>query len=237
MGKLLKMLAALAAAIGFGLTAASAQGTANPLPGATAKIYQNISAAEMSGILAEFGITSELVTNPDMPNQAPSLFAQTPGGVRFIVSLLNCLDVATAGRCNDFFLITAMPGAGFTFEELNLFNGTADAARAVYDTENQMVLFSAYAIVAGGAGHENIKLYMYRYFENLNTFFSNRDAASTSVSFNAGQVLTGPRLPIDVLSVPLHDSLRHTKRYQIAAAVHNKWSGRFPSKTDKVSND
>ena len=240
MGKLLKMLAAFAAATGVGASAASAQGTSNTLPGANNQIYQTVGTAEITSILTEFGIGSQVVAGE--AGGPPVILASDGGGGRFIVSFINCTDMAAGSGCNDYFLMLGMPSTGVTYEDLNQINGNSDVARAVYDAENQIVLFGAYFIAAGGVGRDNVKLNMALYFDNVNKYFESRSGTASTVSFsenpgNSNKSFAISTMSADIESSPLRKAIRATQKHQISTAIHNKWSTRFPSLKEKILND
>ena len=241
MGKLLKMLAAFAAAMGLGASGAIAQGTSNPLPGASNQIYQSVGTSEITSILAEFGIGTQIVAGEN--GSAPVVLAQdSNGGGRFIVSFLNCSDMATGAGCNDYFLILGMPSTGITYEDLNTINSNFNVARAVYNAENQIVLFGAYFAAAGGVGRDNVKVNLALYFDNVNEYFESRSTSATSVSFgenpgNSNNFFDVTTPGLEMAPSPLREAVRSTQKHQIGTAVHNNWSTRFPDLKDKISND
>jgi len=237
---------ALAFGVGVTITGVHAQGTANPAlngtpspaqNGASSKVYQAIGAADMASILTDMAITSEII--PSEGGEPPGMVAQTAGGGRFLVGFLKCSDIAAAEDCASMVVFTAMPSAGITFDDLNQFNLASEAARAVYDSDNQLVIFGTHIIVAGGAGRDNLTLNLLLYFDDLNDYFKNRSSSNVSVSFDQPLNDVTPLNSSDtkVISPVSQVLLQSLKRHQISAAIHNNWTSRFPESSGKIDNN
>jgi hypothetical protein len=176
--------AAVAAALMSGVVglggAATAQ-TANSLGGAT---FSKMDATSMSSVLGEFGITTELRAS-QRPGGAPVMVATTDGGAKFMISFFNCLDAASAQGCDQMMVSTAQPSAGIEFADLNLFNGTSNVTTAVYDPNSQILIFGRNVFMPGGVGRENLKLQVYLFLQDMQTFVSSRSGAGVaSISFD-----------------------------------------------------
>lgn len=227
--------------IGFAAPSAAQIPLATP---ADNPIYDKISATDMAGILGELGITSQLVAGD--PGEAAIMVAQLPGGNRFLLQFLNCEDPAAAARCNDFALILSMSGSGITYDDINDFNIAADGTKAVYSAEHQILVFSDHTIVLGGLGKQNINLTIGLFFNDLNTFFTSRQAGATAISLepgpaavDAGKLLKSANVARNskALEKPSKNATAVVDDQLVAVAIHNKWDVDFPDlTTDKIEN-
>lgn len=239
MKKMVNFLTALAVGAAFVLSQSSAQSTSNSQLLSQNRIFNKINAIDVANILSEFEITSQLM--PAEEGGQPALFAQSATGPRFIVTFLNC-DQPQAVSCNDFAIFTAMSSSGLTFDDINEFNAVSDAARAYFDQQNQLIIFDTHVVVLGGAGRDNIALNIALYFTNLNNYFANRSATASSVSFSdtvsSSSKILGPQAEYRPSEVPnLYRASENLAKHQISAAIHNRWSMRFPEMEKTTTQD
>ena len=158
-------VAAAFATTAFCVGAAQAQ-TANSLGGAT---LSKIDSTSMSSVLGEFGIATEMRPS-QRPGGAPVMVATTEGGAKFMISFYSCVDAASARGCDQMMISTAQPSTGVEFSDLNLFNGTANVTTAVYDPNSQILIFGRNVFLPGGIGRENLKLQVYLFLQDMQTF-------------------------------------------------------------------
>ena len=173
----LAMGGALALCVSGAVSAASAQGSPN-----AAKRYEVISAGEISSLLQEFDIPSQLRAS-NQPGNAPVLQATTPGGAKFLVGFFQCADAASASGCLQIMISTAQPSAGATYDDLNLFNGLSSVTTVVYEPSNQILIFGRNVFMPGGVGHENMKLNFALFLEDMSKFAATQAGSTASVSF------------------------------------------------------
>ncbi len=262
MSNLLKGLTAFAVGGMLCLSAAQAQTVANRVFGQPEKIYRAISAAEASAILAQdLDVSTELAAGE--PGSSAALVAETADGGSFIVGFLDCEDIGETADCGAMVIFTAAASAGATFGDLNDFNLSAKLARAVYDANNQLIIFGAYIVVDGGAARENLVNNLLVYFDDLNGFFEAQPISAKSVSLGSkidsgaidkGHGETGPGGDENAgpaqFMLPLRKASRAKPTSEIenldklggswtarltAAAIANTWSVRFPrERADKA---
>lgn len=160
-----------AAALAFS-GAASAQ-TANA-------VMDSVSAADVSAMLAEFSIASELQNS--VPGQSPVLVATTPGGAKFLVGFFNCTQPANSSGCSQTMISTAQSSAGVAFDDLNTFNGESNVTTAVYDSSNQILIFGRNVFLSGGVGRDNFKAQVYLFLADMQNFMESRRNTAKSVA-------------------------------------------------------
>lgn len=175
MNKTLNLLAALAV---LGVAPAVAQ---NKLPAAGGALPDSIGAAEVSAMLGEYSINSELRANP--AGGAPSLVATTAGGAKFLVGFFECADAAKPAGCKQVMISTAQASGGVAFEDLNSFNGQSSVTTVVYEPTNQILIFGRNVFLPGGIGRENFKLQIALFLSDMQQFVEGRRASAKSVSF------------------------------------------------------
>ncbi|MEO1014785.1 MAG: hypothetical protein AAFX08_06295 [Pseudomonadota bacterium] len=183
---------ALARAIFVGLAASvSASAAANAQTSNTfSGNLQTVSAADVSAMLSEFAITSEL--RASQTQGAPAvLIAQTGGGARFLVSFAQCAGPAQATGCRQATITTAQSSAGIAYDDLNSFNGQSTVTRVVYEPSQQMLIFGRNIFMPGGVGRDNFKLQIALFLQDMGGFAQSRATAGTAVSFNRTPSLKG----------------------------------------------
>ena len=175
MTKTLNLLAALAA---LGLTPTFAQGQT---PAAGGALPESVSAADVTAMLGEFSITTELRANP--AGGSPSLIASTAGGAKFLIGFFECADAAKPSGCKQVMISTAQASGGIDFEDLNNFNGQSSVTTVVYEPTNQILIFGRNVFMPGGIGRENFKLQVALFLSDMQQFVQDRRASTKSVSF------------------------------------------------------
>ena len=174
MHKTLKLLAVAAA---FVTGPALAQNSLAP----AAKLSETVGGAEVSAMLSEFGISSELRASP--AGGAPSLVATTAGGAKFLVGFFECADAAKPAGCKQVMISTAQASGGVAFEDLNNFNGQSSVTTVVFEPTNQILIFGRNIFLPGGIGRENFKLQVALFLGDMQKFVEGRRASAKSVSF------------------------------------------------------
>lgn len=190
--KTLKLLAA-SAAIGLagGVSPVLAQ---NSMPAAGGGLGNSISAAEVSAMLAEFSIATELRANP--ASGAPTMVASIPGGAKFLVGFFECADAAKPAGCKQIMISTAMSSGGVAFDELNAFNGQSSVTTVVYEPTNQILIFGRNIFMPGGVGRENFKLQVSLFLGDMQNYVTARRSTAKSVSF-----MESPKLKSKITSI------------------------------------
>lgn len=180
MGKSLNFAAAMAACVGLCTTPAAAQGggTANSF-GASAAVMQSVSAADIGAMMAEMGVSTQLVRAEGVPE--PIMLAETQSGARFLFYFISCKTPARAADCDGAVVSTALPSAGLSYDALNSFNAEASVTVAVNVPSEKMVMFGRNIIVAGGHGRELFQATVYLFLTDVSAFVrSNAGVASAS---------------------------------------------------------
>ena len=176
MHKSLKLLAAAAA---LGAAPALAQNSFPPSGGA---LSESIGAGDVTAMLGEYSIQSELRANP--AGGSPSLIATTAGGAKFLVGFFECADAAKPAGCKQIMISTAQASGGVAFEDLNNFNGQSSVTTVVYEPTNQILIFGRNIFMPGGVGRENFKLQIALFLGDMQQFVEGRRATTKSVAFN-----------------------------------------------------
>lgn len=169
MNKTLKLLAAAAAL------------TATPVLAQSGGLMESMSGAEVSSMLTEFGLTSQLQTPPN--GGSPVLVAGFPSGAKFLVSFFECADAAKPAGCKQVMISTAMASGGAVFDDLNAFNGQSSVTTVVYEPTSQILIFGRNVFMPGGVGRENFKLQIALFLNDMQTYVQNMRGSAKSVSF------------------------------------------------------
>jgi len=181
MFKHLKINAALILAAAAILAApAAAQNASNP-PLGGGSLKEKFSFSDVSSILGELGIASRLI--PATGDEGPNIVAVTPGGARFIVSMLSCDDASAGTGCKQFLLFTGLSNAGLSYDDLNSFNVNSTVAKAMNMVDQQVVLFGLPVIATGGIGRNNFRLSIALYLNDMQNYVTSKNNA-TSVSLS-----------------------------------------------------
>ena len=207
---------------------AAAQGASNnQLMGGGAKT--KFSAAEISAILAEFEITTTM--EPYQGGATSTIYAETPTGARFIITLIECDDFAAATGCMAASFYTGSTNAVLAYEDLNTFNMESDVTRAVNVAEQRLIIYETRLIFIGGVSPEHIKAIAYFFFMDMERHFSKQAGASVQVSASGLRSEPGK---IDNLTVGDPKTRVMTARpaaykieHALSAAVANNWNVRF----------
>ena len=173
-----KTLKLLAAAVAFGAAPALAENSPTASGGA---LSDSVSAADVTAMLGEYSIQSELRANP--AGGSPSLVATTTGGAKFLVGFFECADAAKPAGCKQVMISTAQASGGVAFEDLNNFNGQSSVTTVVYESTNQILIFGRNVFLPGGVGRENFKLQIALFLGDMQQFVEGRRASTKSVSF------------------------------------------------------
>lgn len=177
MRKTLKLLAAVAAS---GAAMGSVLGAASAAPGAA--LSDTIAASDVSAMLAEFEITSELRSS--QAGGPSSLVATTSGGAKFLIGFFDCVDQARSAGCKQVMVSTAQSSGGVAFEELNAFNGQSSVTTVVYEPQSQILIFGRNIFMPGGIGRDNFKLQVALFLNDMQKFVEGRRGSAKSVSFS-----------------------------------------------------
>lgn len=178
--KLAMQGAALAAAALASFAPASAQ-TSNSLSVGTAEMMTRVSAGDVTAMMAELGVASEL--KADSEGSPPYIVATVPGGGRFLFHFFNCDVVATAGNCAHTVVSTAFASAGVTYDEINDFNRNASVTTGVNIGEQQIIILARNIIVFGGHSRELFKGTVYLFLRDVQNF-ADRKPPAASVRFS-----------------------------------------------------
>jgi hypothetical protein len=143
-------------------------------------IMETISATDVSSMLSEFGITSEVKATPG--GATPTLIATTSGGAKFLVGFFDCADNAKPAGCKQVMVSTAQASSGVEFDDLNTFNGQSSVTTVVYEATNQILIFGRNVFAPGGIGRENFKLQVALFLGDMQRFVSERRESTKSVS-------------------------------------------------------
>ncbi len=144
-------------------------------------LSDSIGAAEVSSMLSEFSISSELRANPS--GGSPSLIATTAGGAKFLIGFFECADAAKPAGCKQVMISTAQASGGVAFEDLNSFNGQSSVTTVVYEPTNQILIFGRNVFLPGGIGRENFKLQIALFLGDMQQFVEGRRNTAKSVAF------------------------------------------------------
>ncbi len=211
MHKLLNLLAASAA---LGLAPAMAQ--------QGAALSDTIGAPEISAMLTDFGITSEL--RASQPGSSPNLIATTAGGAKFLVGFFDCADAAKPSGCKQVMISTAQSSGGVEFEDLNNFNGQSSVTTVVYEPTNQILIFGRNVFLPGGVGRDNFKLQVALFLGDMQKFVEARKATTKSVSFSKTPTLKSKITSITAEggdAAPNALAISHDRSTEVELAISN----------------
>ncbi len=210
MHKTLKLLAAAAA---LGATPAAAQ--------STGALTDTVGAAEVTAMLADFGISTELRTS--QAGGPPSLVSTTAGGAKFLVGFFDCADAAKPSGCKQVMVSTAQSSGGVEFDELNSFNGQSSVTTVVYEPTNQILIFGRNIFMPGGVGRDNFKLQVALFLGDMQKFVEGRRASTKSVS-----LLRSPKLKSKITSIMAEETgdtgaiaISHDRSAEVEIAISN----------------
>lgn len=157
-------------------------------------LLESLGAVDVSSMLSEFGITSEVKTAPG--GSSPTLIATTSGGAKFLVGFFDCADNAKPAGCKQIMISTAQASGGVEFDDLNTFNGQSSVTTVVYEPTNQILIFGRNVFAPGGIGRENFKLQVALFLGDMQRFVSERRDTTKSVS-----LLKTPQLKSKITSI------------------------------------
>lgn len=163
------------------LAAAAALGSAPALAQQSGSIGDTIGSADVSAMLSDFGIASEL--RAATAGGPSSLIATTSGGAKFLIGFFDCADAVKAAGCKQVMVSTAQSSGGVEFDELNSFNGQSSVTTVVYEPTNQILIFGRNIFMPGGIGRENFKLQIALFLKDMQNFVEGRRASAKSVAF------------------------------------------------------
>lgn len=174
-----RIMAALAGVLAAAAPAA-AQTSNSVLSGAQPGVMALISATDISSMMNELGITTEMAAAPD--GGTPFLVATVASGARFIFRPSACEDAANAVNCRNAIVSTAMPSSGATYDDLNNFNGTSIVTTAVNLPSEQMIVFGRNIVVVGGHSRDLFKGTVYLFLRDVQNYVDTH-AGATLVAF------------------------------------------------------
>ena len=227
-----KIVAAIAVgALGVmsAFTSASAQNTANNQLLSSAVMHK-ISATDVAGMMGDFGIQTELTAYSG--GDIATVVATTSGGARFFVSLMVCDDASTATGCERLLIFTALSNAGMAYEDLNTFNGNADATTAVNVAGQNIIMFGARVFSRGGIGQDNFKLHTALFLNDMQNFVNGQAASAASVSFNAPPKMDGKLDNLNGAQAAAENPPLYRaglEDHALSGAIANTWKVRFLS--------
>lgn len=169
--------AALAAAALVSIAPANAQ-TSNSLTG-SASVMDKISASDVASMMTELGVTSQMLPQE---GGSPVMLATTPSGGRFLFHFRGCADAAQAVGCANTVVTAALPSAGYSYDDLNDFNGSAVVSTAVAVSPQQVIVLGRNIIVLGGHSRELFKGTVYLFLVDVQKFVDMKQTAN-SVAF------------------------------------------------------
>lgn len=216
--KFLKVVAAVAAAIGVDLASASAQST-NKLYGGTG-VMSLISASDVTSIMSELGVTTMVKPRP---GSAPYIEASTPDGGRFLFHLVACQDEAQLIGCQSVFVTTYLSNTGVAYDDLNAFNGNASVTTAVNVPSQQLVALGRHILVVGGHSRDLFAATVALFLHDVRTFASTR-AQTNSVSFKTPRPLRSKIGEVQSVAIPEGPAMifgRSDFSAEIATAIAN----------------
>lgn len=169
--------AALAAAALVSFAPANAQ-TSNSLSG-QGEIMGKVGASDVTSMMSELGVASQMLP---LEGEAPVLLATTPSGGRFLFHFRGCENAAQASSCANVVVTAALPSAGYSYDDLNNFNGSAVVTTAVAVSPQQVVVLGRNIIVLGGHSRELFKGTVYLFLVDVQKFVDTKQTAN-SVAF------------------------------------------------------
>lgn len=220
-----KLLNFLAAAAAFGAAPAFAQ--------ASAPLSDTVSATEVTGMLADFSIGTEL--RASTAGGVPSLIATTAGGAKFLVGFFDCADPAKPAGCKQVMISTAQSSGGVEFEDLNSFNGQSSVTTVVYEPTNQILIFGRNIFLPGGIGRDNFKLQIALFLGDMQKFVEGRSASAKSVAFNKTPTLKSKITSITADETPslIAAPIALDRSAEVEMAINNSLDVSFAVKADK----
>ena len=216
MGKALTLLA-FAAAIGVTPSFADQ----------AAPLSDTIGTAEVSAMLTEYGISSEVKATAN--GGSPSLIATTAGGAKFLIGFFDCADAAKPAGCKQVMISTAQASGGVEFEDLNNFNGQSSVTTVVYEPSNQILIFGRNIFLPGGVGRDNFKLQVALFLGDMQNFVEGRRANTKSVSFSARPDLSSKidSITADSATPSPTLSISHDRSAEVEMAIGNSLDADF----------
>jgi len=204
------------------LAAAAALASAPALAQQSGSIGDTISSADVSAMLSDFGIASEL--RSATAGGPPSLVATTSGGAKFLIGFFDCADAAKAAGCKQVMVSTAQSSGGVDFDELNTFNGQSSVTTVVYEPTNQILIFGRNIFMPGGIGRENFKLQVALFLKDMQNFVEGRRASAKSVAFAKSPNL---KSKISSIAAPAESdsgaalAISHDRAAEVEIAIEN----------------
>lgn len=166
--------------VGTSTTALGAPNQATSNLQLSAGSKEKYSASDLSAMLAALSIQSALADYEG--DETASLLAQTSGGARFIVTLLECDDPATGTGCESVVFLTGASNAGLAYSDLNDFNSTSLVTRVINVPDQNLVMFGRQMFFPGGVGKENVELILALFLLDMNEFFKAQLSGVENVS-------------------------------------------------------
>lgn len=233
-----KMTVVAACTFGVCVAPATAQSTSNSqLLGSG--VMSKFSASDVTSMLSDFEIETALADYDS--GELATMVAQTPGGARFLISLMVCDNLATATGCQRAMIFTATSNSGFAYEDLNEFNLGSDVAKAMNLASQNIVMFGVPIYSGGGIGRENFKLLTALFLNDMQNFNDAQAAAASEVSFGnspkpAGKLDNiGSARQSAPREIPLYSAAM--TQHAVSAAVANTWNVEFLTGKAKAALD
>ena len=171
-----------------------AQIAPNTLPVPAARVYNSISVDQMAGILGSLGISSRAVPAEGIATRG--LAAQVSGGGAFSVRFLGCADKVNGTGCNLILLRTALNNSGVSYQDLNSFNISAIATKAVNLPDRNLVAFLRTSLIRGGVGTEQLQGQVAIFLSDMELYVKTQLGA-TSVNYDERSSDLSTRKPSD----------------------------------------
>ncbi len=215
------------------LVAAATIGTAPVFAQVSAPLGDQISAAEVTGMLADFGIGGEL--RASTAGGLPSLVATTVGGAKFLIGFFDCAEPAKPAGCKQVMISTAQASGGVEFEDLNNFNGQSSVTTVVYEPTNQILIFGRNIFMPGGIGRDNFKLQIALFLGDMQKFVEGRAASAKSVVFNKTPTLKSKIGSIAAGQAPslIAGPIALNRSAEVEIAINNSLDVSFAVKADQ----
>ena len=171
-----------------------AQIAPNTLPTPAAQVYNSISVDQMAEILGSLGIASRAIPAEGIASRG--LAAQVSGGGAFSVRFLGCADRVNGTGCNLILLRTALNNSGVSYEDLNSFNISAIATKAVNLPNRNIVAFLRTSLIRGGVGTEQLQGQVAIFLSDMDLYVKTQLGA-TSVNYDERSSELSTRKPAD----------------------------------------
>ena len=211
-----------------GLAAAKPNQGAPNLQLQGAGLKEKYNAGDFSAMLAEFSIESGLAEYEG--DEIATLMAQTDGGARFVITLLECEDPATGAGCESAVFFTGASNAGLAYSDINDFNTTALVTRVINVPDKNLLLFGRQMFFPGGVGMENVKLILVFFLMDMDEFFTAQAGSVQSVSMRQSPT-AGGKLDNKASSTPAAAAFGMPAAYKfdnvMKAAISNSWNVKF----------